>query len=157
MFNFIHFLKHLLFTSIKKSDLPLPQPYKLIKQLHTTFSTTFSPLSSSITTSQNHPPHHRYLFSLSFPLPQIHTPKTLTASLILHELHLSHPNSNLDIHSLSCNVVLAAAQNPILGNRTYVVADVLLRNQIHHESVIILKHIQHMNHSRIFFLCSVIV
>ncbi|MCI86473.1 hypothetical protein A2U01_0107754, partial [Trifolium medium] len=42
------------------------------------------------------------------------TPQTLTASIILPELPLSHPNNHtLDIHSLSSNIIIAAVRSPV--------------------------------------------
>jgi len=74
------------------------------------------------------------------------TPQTLTSSLILPELPLSHPNNTVNIHSLSSTILLAAVQNPIPDNRAYAVAEILLNNQIRPDSVIILDSIQPMNH-----------
>jgi len=74
------------------------------------------------------------------------TPQTLTSSLILPELPLSHPNNTINIHSLSSTILLAAVQNPIPHNRAYAVAEILLNNQIRPDSVIILDSIQPMNH-----------
>jgi hypothetical protein len=76
------------------------------------------------------------------------TPQTLTASLILPELPLSHPNNHtLDIHSLSSNILIAAVRTPVPDTRAYSVAEILLTDdKICPESVIILDSIQPMNH-----------
>ncbi|CAK8537408.1 unnamed protein product [Lathyrus sativus] len=72
--------------------------------------------------------------------------QTLTASLILPELPLSHPDNTIDIHSISSNILLATVRTSIPDNRAYAVADVLLNDRIRPDSVVILDSIQTMNH-----------
>ncbi|CAL5189106.1 unnamed protein product [Lathyrus oleraceus] len=72
--------------------------------------------------------------------------QTLTASLILPELPLSHPDNTIDIHSISSNILLAAIRTSISDIRAYAVAEVLLNDRIRPDSVIILDSIQPMNH-----------
>ncbi|KAL5078841.1 hypothetical protein RYX36_007262 [Vicia faba] len=72
--------------------------------------------------------------------------QTLTASLILPELPLSHPDNTIDIHPISSTILLAAVRCPVPDNRAYAIADALLNNQIRPDAVVILDSIQPMNH-----------
>ncbi|XP_058772205.1 uncharacterized protein LOC131646054 [Vicia villosa] len=114
---------------------PLPSPFLLFPHTHQ----PLQPLKPNLLIIAISSP------SLSL-FQSILNSQTLTASLILPELPLSHPDNTIDIHSISSKILLAAVRTPISDTRAYAVAEVLLNNQIRPDSVIILDSIQPMNH-----------